>query len=55
MEGWQMTSFKITKTVAERKLRDEELPNYSGELAVSFTNYPNLDLSDTSLYFKVNA
>jgi hypothetical protein len=52
MEGWDMTSFKITKTVTEQKLRSVTLPNYSRELAVSFTSYPTVDMSQATMYFK---
>ena len=51
MENWELTSFKITKTVAEKKLGDQSLPNYQGELAVSFDSYP-VDLNTYSIYFK---
>jgi hypothetical protein len=53
MADWELTSFKITRTVTESKLRNpSSLPNYSGELAVSFTSFPEVDLKSTSLYFK---
>ena len=53
MEGWQLTSFKITKTVTEKKPNsDQSLPNYQGELAISFTSYPSVDLTTNSIYFK---
>jgi hypothetical protein len=53
MEGWELTSFKITRTVTEAKLRNPaKLPNYSGELAVSFTSHPEVDLKSSSLYFR---
>ena len=47
-----MSSFKISKTVVAKKLQDQTLPNYSGELAVSFTAYRNVDLASHTLYFK---
>jgi hypothetical protein len=53
MESWELTSFKISRIVTESKLRSSaKLPNYSGELAVSFSSYPEVDLKTTSVYFK---
>jgi hypothetical protein len=53
MEDWELTSFKITRVVTESKLRSPaSLPNYSGELAVSFSRYPEVELKSTSMYFK---
>ena len=53
MDDWGLTSFKITRTVTETKLRSsEKLPNYSGELAVSFGSHSEIDLKSSSLYFK---
>ena len=48
-----MTSFKITRVVSESKLRSPAtLINYNGELAVSFSSYPEVELKSTSMYFK---
>lgn len=53
MEDWEMTSFKIGKTLTEKAPNsDQSLPNYSGELAISFTSYPDIDLNEQTLYFK---
>ena len=53
MENWEMTSFKITKTVVEKKLGNaQSLPSYSGELEDPFSNYPNHDHTQSPLYFK---
>ena len=51
MENWQVTSFMVTKTVAQKSLGDQSLPLYGEELAVSFTSYRNVDLKSTSIYF----
>ena len=48
-----MTSWEFPKIPIEKKLDDERsLPNYSGELAVSFTSYPRVDLATSTVYFK---
>ena len=54
MDGWELTAFRISKTVVERTLypANTNLPNYGGQLAVSFVDFAGVDLSDTSLYFK---
>jgi len=52
MDKWSLTSFKISRTVSEVGLGQPELINYSGELAISFRDYPISDLSTTSVYFK---
>ena len=53
MEDWELTSFKISRIVTESKLRSmAKLTNYAGELAVSFSSYPEVDLKTTSVYFK---
>ena len=56
MENWGLTSFKVAKTIVEKKPSGEEqsLPNYSGELAVQFNSYPDIDLNTNTLYFKVS-
>ncbi len=42
-----------SRIVTESKLQFlDKLPNYSGELAVSFSSYPEADLRSTSVYFK---
>lgn len=46
-----MTSFKITKTVAEKKLGDDFVSLAGGELFTSFDSYP-LDLTTETIYFK---
>ena len=46
-----MTSFKITKTVAEKKLGDDFVSLAGGELFTSFDSYP-LDLKTETIYFK---
>ena len=55
MDNWEITSFKITKTVVEKKpyVVDQSLPNYSGELAIQFDQYPDIDLTTHTMYFKV--
>ena len=55
MENWGMTSFKIAKTIVEKKpsVEEQSLPVYSGELAVQFDRYPDIDLTTNTLYFKV--
>ena len=48
-----MTSWEFPKIPIEKKLDEgQSLPNYSGELAVSFTSYPRVDLSTSTVYFK---
>ena len=56
MENWGLTSFKIAKTIVEKKPSGQEqsLPNYSGELAVQFNSYPDIDLNTNTLYFQVS-
>ena len=52
-----MTSWEFPKIPIEKKVGEEEqsLPNYSGELAESFTSYSQVDLSTSTLYFKAPA
>ena len=45
-----MTSFKITKTVAEKKLGDDFVSLAGGELFTSFDSYP-LDLTTGNFQF----
>ena len=53
MEDWELTSFKISRVVTESKLRSPaSLINYNGELAVSFSSYPEVELKSTSMYFR---
>ena len=52
MENWRLTSWEFPKIPVEKKLGDESLPVYSGELAFSFTSYPQVDLSTSAVYFK---
>lgn len=53
MENWKMTAFQVGKTLAEKKPgQANDLPNYSGELAVSFTAYPDISMDSHTLYFK---
>ena len=51
MDGWKMTSFKITKTVAEKKLGDDFVSLAGDELVTSFDSY-QLDLTKETIYFK---
>ena len=55
MENYEITSFQVDKTISEQSPRNEDksLVNYSGELAVSFNAYPDIDLTTNTLYFKL--
>ena len=50
-----MHAFKFDRsTVAQKRVSEEMLrANPRGELDVSFTNYPDIDLDEYTLYYKV--
>ena len=52
LQDWSLTSWEFPKIPIEKKLGDDSLPDYSGELAISFTSYPQVDFSQSTVYFK---
>ena len=52
-----MHAFKFDRsTVAQKRVSEEMLrANPRGELDVSFTNYPDIDLDEYTLYYKVHS
>ena len=52
MDNWGMTSYRLARTVVEEKVSERRLPNYDGELAVSFPDFGDVNLAESSLYFK---
>ena len=56
MEEWKLHAFKIVRsTVGQKRVSEDTLPVYPGEeLAVSFTSYPDIDLEEYTMYFKVH-
>ena len=57
MDRWKMHAFKFDRsTVAQKRVSEEMLrANPRGELDVSFTNYPDIDLDEYTLYYKVHS
>ena len=58
MDGWTMHAFKFSrsrKDIGDTEVSEETLQiTPRGELDVSFTNYPDINLDEYTLYYKVN-
>ena len=47
-----MVAFEIGKTIDEMNIKDEILTVYDGEIASYFTDFPRVDYTTTSVYFR---
>ena len=58
MDGWTMHAFKFSrsrKDIGDTEVSEDTLQiTPRGELDVSFTNYPDINLDEYTLYYKVN-